>query len=82
MTLMTGLEPEFSLLKRSVSGQIVPCEDSDTLAKPCYDYKACRARALFSTGWWTAWSRSASTSTGGSRGCHASSKSTTPTKIA
>ncbi|MDP3585278.1 MAG: type III glutamate--ammonia ligase [Thiobacillus sp.] len=39
MSLMTGLEPEFSLLKRSVTGKIVPCEDSDTLAKPCYDYK-------------------------------------------
>jgi len=47
MTLMTGLEPEFSLLKRSVSGQIVPCEDSDTLAKPCYDYKGLsRSRAF------------------------------------
>jgi len=37
-TLHTGLEPEFSLLKR-VEGRIVPCDDSDTLAKPCYDYK-------------------------------------------
>ena len=47
MTLMTGLEPEFSLLKRSVAGQIVPCEDSDTLAKPCYDYKGLsRSRAF------------------------------------
>jgi glutamine synthetase len=47
MTLMTGLEPEFSLLKRSVTGKIVPCEDSDTLAKPCYDYKGLsRSRAF------------------------------------
>ncbi|MBW8370462.1 MAG: type III glutamate--ammonia ligase [Thiobacillus sp.] len=47
MTFMTGLEPEFSLLKRSVAGQIVPCEDSDTLAKPCYDYKGLsRSRAF------------------------------------
>lgn len=47
MTLMTGLEPEFSLLKRSMTGQIVPCEDSDTLSKPCYDYKGLsRSRAF------------------------------------
>lgn len=47
MTLMTGLEPEFSLLKKSVTGKVVPCEDSDTLAKPCYDYKGLsRSRAF------------------------------------
>ncbi len=47
MSLMTGLEPEFSLLKRSASGKIVPCEDSDALAKPCYDYKGLsRSRAF------------------------------------
>lgn len=47
MTFMTGLEPEFSLLKRSVTGKIGPCEDSDTLAKPCYDYKGLsRSRAF------------------------------------
>ena len=34
-TLNTGLEPEFSLLKRSVAGSIEPCDPSDTLAKPC-----------------------------------------------
>ena len=39
-TLNTGLEPEFSLLKRnSLTGSIEPCDGSDTLAKPCYDYK-------------------------------------------
>lgn len=37
-TLFTGLEPEFSLLRR-VEGRIEPCDASDTLAKPCYDYK-------------------------------------------
>jgi len=47
MRLMTGLEPEFSLLKRSVAGKIEPCEDSDALAKPCYDYKGLsRSRAF------------------------------------
>lgn len=39
-TLNTGLEPEFSLLKRnSLSGAIEPCDSTDVLAKPCYDYK-------------------------------------------
>jgi glutamine synthetase len=46
-TFYTGLEPEFSLLKKNVQGQIVPCDDTDTLAKPCYDYKGLsRARAF------------------------------------
>ncbi len=39
LTFYTGLEPEFSLLKRNADGDIVPCDDTDTLAKPCYDYK-------------------------------------------
>ena len=47
MTLMTGLEPEFSLLKRSITGKVVPCEDSDTLAKPCYDYKGLSRSRVF-----------------------------------
>jgi glutamine synthetase len=46
-TLFTGLEPEFSLLKRSVAGVVEPCDASDTLAKPCYDYKGLsRTRAF------------------------------------
>ncbi|TDN57777.1 type III glutamate--ammonia ligase [Paraburkholderia sp. BL10I2N1] len=46
-TLFTGLEPEFSLLRRSVSGSIEPCDPTDTLAKPCYDYKGLsRTRAF------------------------------------
>ncbi|MDR1888586.1 MAG: type III glutamate--ammonia ligase [Zoogloeaceae bacterium] len=39
MTFYTGLEPEFSLLKKNERGEIVPCENSDVLKKPCYDYK-------------------------------------------
>ncbi|MDR3055302.1 MAG: type III glutamate--ammonia ligase [Zoogloeaceae bacterium] len=39
LTFYTGLEPEFSLLKKNDKGDIVPCEDSDVLKKPCYDYK-------------------------------------------
>ncbi len=38
-TLFTGLEPEFSLLRRDEQGRIQPFDPSDTLAKPCYDYK-------------------------------------------
>lgn len=47
LTFYTGLEPEFSLLKKTADGQIVPCDDTDALAKPCYDYKGLsRARAF------------------------------------
>lgn len=47
LTFYTGLEPEFSLLKKTADGQVVPCDDSDTLAKPCYDYKGLsRARGF------------------------------------
>ena len=46
-TLYTGLEPEFSLLKRGADGKVHPSDDSDTLAKPCYDYKGLsRSRAF------------------------------------
>lgn len=38
-TLNTGLEPEFSLFKRGPVGELLPVDESDTLAKPCYDYK-------------------------------------------
>ncbi|MHB8848939.1 MAG: type III glutamate--ammonia ligase [Burkholderiales bacterium] len=38
--LNTGLEPEFSLLKRDEQGAIHPFDATDTLAKPCYDYKS------------------------------------------
>lgn len=46
-TLFSGLEPEFSLLRRGVSGQIEPCDASDTLAKPCYDYKGLSRTRVF-----------------------------------
>lgn len=35
----TGLEPEFSLLRKDANGKIQPCDPTDTLTKPCYDYK-------------------------------------------
>ncbi|WP_319004550.1 type III glutamate--ammonia ligase [Methylobacillus caricis] len=46
-TLYTGLEPEFSLLKKDEKGGIHPCDDSDTLQKPCYDYKGMTRQAEF-----------------------------------
>ncbi|MGH1538902.1 MAG: type III glutamate--ammonia ligase [Arenicella sp.] len=46
-TLNTGLEPEFSLLERGEDGQLIPVDKSDTLDKPCYDYKGLsRSRAF------------------------------------
>ena len=38
-TLNTGLEPEFMLLVKNPDGSLRPADDSDTLDKPCYDYK-------------------------------------------
>lgn len=46
-TMFTGLEPEFSLLKRGASGIIEPCDASDTQAKPCYDYKGLSRSRVF-----------------------------------
>jgi glutamine synthetase len=39
LTLYTGIEPEFMLLRRNADGSIGPSDGSDTLEKPCYDYK-------------------------------------------
>ena len=39
LTLFTGLEPEFSLLKRQPDGSVAPFDSTDLLEKPCYDYK-------------------------------------------
>ena len=38
-TMYTGLEPEFSLFKRTADGRLGPVDDTDNLTKPCYDYK-------------------------------------------
>lgn len=46
-TLYTGLEPEFSLLHRDENGAIEPMDDTDTLAKPCYDYKGITRQSAF-----------------------------------
>lgn len=39
-TMMTGIEPEFFLLKRDANGKMVPYDDKDTDAKPCYQQQA------------------------------------------
>ena len=38
-TLNTGLEPEFCLFQSQHNGRLEPVDESDTLDKPCYDYK-------------------------------------------
>jgi len=38
-TMFTGLEPEFMLLKRGENGALNLIDETDTLDKPCYDYK-------------------------------------------
>ena len=49
-TLNTGLEPEFSLFKRNPDGSLGPVDETDTLDKPCYDYKGLsRSRAFLET---------------------------------
>jgi glutamine synthetase len=37
--LNTGLEPEFLLLRKDEQGKLHPYDSTDTLDKPCYDYK-------------------------------------------
>jgi glutamine synthetase len=39
MTLFTGIEPEFMLLRMNGGGVIEPFDATDNLEKPCYDYK-------------------------------------------
>ncbi|MBM3512058.1 MAG: type III glutamate--ammonia ligase [Alphaproteobacteria bacterium] len=39
LTLYTGIEPEFMLLARRADGTLGPCDPTDDLEKPCYDYK-------------------------------------------
>jgi glutamine synthetase len=39
LTMYVGIEPEFMLLGRDESGKLGPFDSTDTLDKPCYDYK-------------------------------------------
>jgi glutamine synthetase len=46
-TLNVGIEPEMQLVRRTEAGKIVVADDTDTLEKPCYDYKGLsRSRAF------------------------------------
>ncbi|WP_246624683.1 type III glutamate--ammonia ligase [Oceanobacter mangrovi] len=46
-TLNTGLEPEFYLFTRNADGSLGSVDETDNLAKPCYDYKGLsRSRAF------------------------------------
>lgn len=45
--LYTGLEPEFSLLRKDEKGAIHPYDETDTLQKPCYDYKSMSKQSAF-----------------------------------
>jgi len=47
LTLFTGIEPEFMLLKRNGDGTVAPADDGDALEKPCYDYKGLARSATF-----------------------------------
>lgn len=47
MTLFTGIEPEFMLLSRAADGKLEPCDATDLLDKPCYDYKGLSRAAGF-----------------------------------
>ncbi len=49
-TLNTGLEPEMSLFERTEDGSLQLVDKSDTLDKPCYDYKGLsRSRQFLET---------------------------------
>ena len=43
----TGVEPEMCLMKKDAEGNVVVADQTDTLDKPCYDYKGLsRSRAF------------------------------------
>jgi glutamine synthetase len=46
LTLYTGIEPEFMLLTQDASG-LRPFDSTDTLDKPCYDYKGLSRASAF-----------------------------------
>ena len=46
-TMNTGVEPEMCLMKKDAEGNVVVADHTDTLDKPCYDYKGLsRSRAF------------------------------------
>jgi glutamine synthetase len=46
-TLNTGLEPEFMLMSRKPDGTVCSADETDTLDKPCYDYKGLSRSRVF-----------------------------------
>ncbi len=46
-TLNTGMEPEFMLLSRKPDGSVCSADETDTLDKPCYDYKGLSRSRVF-----------------------------------
>lgn len=47
LTLYTGIEPEFMLLRRDSNGSLAPSDPTDDLEKPCYDYKGLARSSVF-----------------------------------
>ncbi len=47
MTFYTGIEPEFLLLRKDDAGHVHPYDATDTLDKPCYDYKGLSRTSAF-----------------------------------
>lgn len=47
LTLYTGIEPEFMLLRRDGDGSLAPGDPTDDLEKPCYDYKGLARSSLY-----------------------------------
>lgn len=47
LTLNVGIEPEFMLLERDETGGVRLSDPTDTLDKPCYDYKGLTRRSAY-----------------------------------
>lgn len=47
LTLYTGIEPEFMLLRYDGNGTLAPHDATDRLEKPCYDYKGLARSSAF-----------------------------------
>lgn len=50
LRFMTGMEPEFYLLKQDENGAVVPFDKTDTLDKPAYDYQGLTRNVSFIEG--------------------------------
>lgn len=47
LTLYTGIEPEFMLLKKRPDGSLALADETDQLEKPCYDFKGLSRQTTF-----------------------------------